>query len=180
MPLEFRKPENVEQDMLDVKLVVVGGATENDEFQVSLPSVFGRSRDSSIPLPHPLVSRLHCELFERQGQLMVRDLGSTNGTFVGSERITESVIQHGELLTIGTVTFRALLDGKIVPLSGPDLVAARAALPRDVELETVRDAVQGCDTKAMQRIDTAALKASGRLQAEEVAGGPVPKETQNS
>ena len=39
---------------------------------------------------------------------MVRDLGSTNGTFVGSEKVVESVLGPGELLTIGTVTFRAL------------------------------------------------------------------------
>jgi len=94
-------------DMLKVKLVVIGGAPEGDEFQLELPSVLGRSRDVSLPLPHPLVSRQHCELFEREGQLFVRDLGSTNGTFVGSERVTESILEHGGLLTIGTVTFRA-------------------------------------------------------------------------
>ena len=99
---------NIGQNMLDVKLVVIGGATESDEFRLKLPAVFGRSRDASIPLPHPLVSRRHCELFERHGQLLVRDLGSTNGTFVGSERVTEAVLRHGQLLTIGTVTFRAV------------------------------------------------------------------------
>ena len=61
-------------------------------------------------LPHPLVSRQHCELFEANGQLMVRDLGSLNGTFVNNQRITESPLPPGELLTIGTVTFRAMYD----------------------------------------------------------------------
>ena len=61
-------------------------------------------------LPHPLVSRNHCELFESDGKLMVRDLGSLNGTFVNNERITESPLAPGELLTIGTVTFRAVYD----------------------------------------------------------------------
>lgn len=97
--------------MLKVKLVVVGGATEGDEFQLELPAILGRSRDATIPMPHPLVSRQHCELVERGDRLFVRDLGSTNGTFVGSQRIDESVIDHGALLTIGTVTFRAHYDG---------------------------------------------------------------------
>lgn len=97
--------------MLKVKLVVVGGATEGDEFQLELPAILGRSRDAAIPMPHPLVSRQHCELVERADRLFVRDLGSTNGTFVGSERIDESVVDHGALLTIGTVTFRAHYDG---------------------------------------------------------------------
>lgn len=98
--------------MLKVKLVVVGGANEGDEFQLQLPAVLGRSRNASIPLPHPLVSRRHCELVERDDCLFVRDLDSTNGTFVGSERVEEeSVVDHGSLLTIGTVTFRAYYDG---------------------------------------------------------------------
>ncbi len=97
--------------MLDVKLVVIGGATENDEIKLELPAIVGRARDTTIPLPHPLVSRRHCELFERDGRLIVRDLGSTNGTFVGSERITESDLEHEQLLTIGTVTFRAFFAG---------------------------------------------------------------------
>lgn len=100
--------DETETDMLNVKLVVVGGAPEGDEFPVQLPCILGRSKTASIPLPHPLVSRRHCELFDKNGQLRVRDLGSTNGTFVGSERVDESTIHDGDLLTIGTVTFRAI------------------------------------------------------------------------
>ena len=112
-----RKPISyIEQDMLDVKLVVVGGATEGDEFRLELPVVLGRAREASLPLPHPLVSRHHCELFDRNGALVVRDLGSTNGTFVGSERVTEAVLAHGQLLTIGTVTLRAFYSGRCTPV----------------------------------------------------------------
>jgi pSer/pThr/pTyr-binding forkhead associated (FHA) protein len=56
------------------------------------------------------VSRQHCELFELNGQLMVRDLGSLNGTFVNNQRITESPLAPNELLTVGTVTFRAVYE----------------------------------------------------------------------
>ena len=101
--------------MLDVKLVVVGGATEGDEFRLQLPTILGRAREVGLPLPHPLVSRRHCQLVDRDGQLVVRDLGSTNGTFVGSERVTESVLAHGQLLTIGTVTLRAFYAGHPSP-----------------------------------------------------------------
>ena len=98
-----------ETDMLNVKLVVVGGAPEGDEFRLKLPCVLGRSKGASVPLPHPLVSRQHCQLDEKDGNLVVRDLGSTNGTFVGSERIDdECTLRDGDLLTIGTVTFRAV------------------------------------------------------------------------
>ena len=43
-----------------------------------------------------------------RGRLRVRDLGSLNGTFVGSKRIEDAEVPPGELLTVGTVTFRAV------------------------------------------------------------------------
>jgi predicted component of type VI protein secretion system len=72
-------------------------------------------------LPHPLVSRQHCELFETNGRLMVRDLGSLNGTFVNNERISEAALPPGELLTVGAVTFRAVysVQEASVPPDGP-------------------------------------------------------------
>lgn len=132
-------------DMLRVKLVVVGGAPEGDEFRLALPSVLGRSRDASLPLPHPLVSRMHCELFERDDRLFVKDLGSTNGTFVGSERIEESVIHHGDLLTIGTVTFRAFYDDE-------------PTLQEPNERTSQMSAV--FDTSTITRVDTEAVGTS--------------------
>lgn len=92
----------------NVKLVVVSGEVKTKELSIKLPSTIGRGRDTAVILPHPLVSRNHCELYETDGKLMVRDLGSLNGTFVNNERITESPLGPGELLTVGTVTFRAV------------------------------------------------------------------------
>jgi hypothetical protein len=108
---------------LNAKLVVVGGDVKTEEIKLRLPSTIGRGRGTSIMLAHPLVSRQHCELFEANGQLMVRDLGSLNGTFVNNQRITEAPLQPGELLTIGTVTFRAVYDS---PKAGAGKGAAPA------------------------------------------------------
>lgn len=101
---------------LNVKLVVVGGEVKTTEITLKLPSTIGRGRGTAVVLPHPLVSRNHCELFEADGKLMVRDLGSLNGTFVNNERVTEAPLAPGELLTIGTVTFRAVY----IPAGGID------------------------------------------------------------
>lgn len=97
---------------LNAKLVVVGGDVKTAEIKLRLPSTIGRGRGATIMLPHPLVSRQHCELFEDGGHLMVRDLGSLNGTFVNNERITESSLPPGELLTVGAVTFRAVYEAE--------------------------------------------------------------------
>lgn len=91
---------------MDIKLVVVKGASKPGEVDVNLPTVIGRSNDVGLPLRHALISRQHCELSELDGVVIVRDLGSLNGTFVDDERITEAELRPGDLLTIGSVTFR--------------------------------------------------------------------------
>ncbi|MBP89410.1 MAG: hypothetical protein CMJ64_22310 [Planctomycetaceae bacterium] len=90
--------------------MVVGGTVENTEIALKLPAIIGRGRSVQVTIPHALVSRHHCELDERQGQLFVRDLGSLNGTYVGDEQITEAALPPGALLTVGTVTFRAVYE----------------------------------------------------------------------
>src|SRR5205823_5330562 len=104
---------------LIAKLVVVGGDVKTTEINLKLPSTIGRGRGTSIVLPHPLISRQHCELYEAGGKLMVRDLGSLNGTFVNNQRVNDSAIAPGELLTVGTVTFRAVYEPGGSAASGP-------------------------------------------------------------
>src|SRR6476661_4478362 len=116
----------------NVKLVVVSGEVKTKELTIKLPSTIGRGRDLAIVLPHPLVSHNHCELYEAGGRLMVRDLGSLNGTFVNNERITESPIAPGELLTVGTVTFRAVYEAA-------EPVAARPGSKAGKSDKTVRE-----------------------------------------
>ena len=95
--------------MIKAKLIVVGGDAKRTEVSLKqLPVTIGRAKDASITLPHSLVSRKHCELFEENNKLCVRDLNSLNGTYLNNERITESKsILPGQLLTLGNVTFRA-------------------------------------------------------------------------
>src|SRR6185503_14294191 len=69
--------------------------------------VLGRSRRSGFLIQHSLVSRQHCELYELDGKLMIRDLGSMNGTCVNRARIDQAIeLLTGDLLTLGSVTFR--------------------------------------------------------------------------
>jgi pSer/pThr/pTyr-binding forkhead associated (FHA) protein len=93
---------------MEAKLIVVGGDAKATEINLKLPTIIGRGRGATLTLPHPLVSRQHCEIYEAEGGLFVRDLGSLNGTFIGNEPITEAPLPPGELLTVGAVTFRAI------------------------------------------------------------------------
>ena len=55
----------------------------------SLPCLIGRREDVGLTLGYPSVSGRHAELFLDDGQLQIRDLGSTNGTYVNREQLSE-------------------------------------------------------------------------------------------
>jgi pSer/pThr/pTyr-binding forkhead associated (FHA) protein len=95
---------------MDAKLVVVGSHITPNEIKLRLPVIIGRGRQATLVLPHPLVSRRHCEIVEHQGFLLVRDLGSLNGTFIDQRRIQDEILPPGGLLTLGTITFRAVYE----------------------------------------------------------------------
>jgi len=95
---------------MQAKLVIIAGSTKPQEIRLKLPAILGRGRACSIQLPQPLVSRQHCEVFADGERLRVRDLGSLNGTLVNNERITECELIDGQLLTVGSITFRVAIE----------------------------------------------------------------------
>ncbi len=98
---------------MDAKIVIVGDTSQSRHYELHLPAVIGRSRSTDVRLGNPLVSRQHCEVFEADGMLMVRDLGSLNGTFVGQTRIAGQAmpLNPGDQFSVGPVTFRAEYGG---------------------------------------------------------------------
>jgi predicted component of type VI protein secretion system len=141
-------PSIQEESMLQAKLVVVGGDAKAAEISLALPTIIGRGRDVTLTLPHPLVSRLHCELFEKNGTLHVRDLESLNGTYVDNRRIEgTSELRPDQLLTIGNVTFRAIYEigGTINVDPGVDGQAVTARTSHVIEFEQPASADAGSD-----------------------------------
>ena len=63
----------------------------------------GREGDVEILFPHPSVSRQHCELWLTEDAVLVRDLGSRNGTFVDGNEVTEAQIFTGQTLRLGDI-----------------------------------------------------------------------------
>ncbi len=133
---------------MKAKLIVVGGDAKPTEIDLTLPSVIGRGRSATVTLPHPLVSRDHCEIYLSEGRLHVRDLGSRNGTYVGIERIEDAALPAGGLLTVGTVTFRAVYEDPAVEADVDDLSFSVADSDSD-ELTVGPDAPLSSRTTAM-------------------------------
>lgn len=66
----------------------------------------GRVSDNAFEIPEASVSSHHAEILLREGEVLIRDLGSTNGTFINGEKITEAVLKPGQTLRFGTVEMR--------------------------------------------------------------------------
>jgi pSer/pThr/pTyr-binding forkhead associated (FHA) protein len=91
------------------QLVVIKGRSSSQTLKVSPEGVttVGRLDGCQIRISSSQVSRKHCELFEKKGLLLVKDLGSSNGTFVNGKKIDgQQVLEPGNMLTIGAITFR--------------------------------------------------------------------------
>ena len=83
-------------------------ASDRATFRMATGSVktIGRSTGAEFQLDAPLVSRLHCQLSATDETIEVKDLDSTNGTFVNGRRITSARLQPGDRLRVGPVELR--------------------------------------------------------------------------
>lgn len=66
-------------------------------------NLIGRSPETDFPLVHPTVSTLHCEIVLSDAGVVIRDLESTNGTFVNGQRVRETALLAGHTLRVGDV-----------------------------------------------------------------------------
>jgi len=71
------------------RVVIVEGPEKGRSVALgNAPVTFGRGPDCTMPLGDEYVSTQHARLVQHDGQWYVEDLGSTNGTYVGNERLT--------------------------------------------------------------------------------------------
>jgi adenylate cyclase len=82
--------------------------TGDQDFELAADHVYivGRAVTSDIPIFDPTISRRHAELRSVQGGVQVRDLGSSNGTFINGTRVTEGRIEPNDSVTFGKVVFQ--------------------------------------------------------------------------
>lgn len=69
-------------------------------------TLIGRSEDCDVRVPHKSVSKLHCILVKTDGLLLLRDLGSTNGTRVNGRRVRRAALLPNDTLSVAAVTYR--------------------------------------------------------------------------
>jgi pSer/pThr/pTyr-binding forkhead associated (FHA) protein len=69
-------------------------------------TTIGRVEDNAFQISESSVSSHHCEVVKQGGDLLIKDLQSTNGTFINGEQITEAVLKPGQILRLGQIELR--------------------------------------------------------------------------
>jgi hypothetical protein len=97
--------------MLQAKLKVVGGRHHGKIIPLAMRKfLIGREQDCHLRPNSELVSRHHCALWVDDFSVRVRDLGSTNGTFVNNQRVRgECVLGAGDRIRVGKLDFELLI-----------------------------------------------------------------------
>src|SRR5262245_29077689 len=79
------------------------------------PVTVGRGAECAIRSNDPRVSRMHARFFVEQGALWVEDLGSSNGIFVGPNKVSRAPVPTGEIILVGSLLIRLLPASGTLP-----------------------------------------------------------------
>jgi pSer/pThr/pTyr-binding forkhead associated (FHA) protein len=122
-------------------LVMFRNDGERRSFSISREmTVIGRRQDCDLMIPLGEISRKHCRIIREGDTLRLEDLGSSNGTFHNGKRIQETVLEAGDTIQVGPVTFVLQVDG--VPADDelkPHGKEGAAGAMDDDDLETLDD-----------------------------------------
>ena len=87
----------------------------------------GRVEDNTFQIADASVSSHHCEVHLRGSDIFIRDLNSTNGSFINGEKITEQVLKPGQILRLGQVELKLEAEGMAAASFGASATSATSA-----------------------------------------------------
>ncbi|MFH2009566.1 MAG: GGDEF domain-containing protein [bacterium] len=99
-------PEIGERDEKRGYLIALSGPNTGEMYELEGLTIIGRTSEATIALTDDGVSRIHCRLEKREdGSVVLRDAGSTNGTYVNGDRVEERVLADGDKIQIAPTVF---------------------------------------------------------------------------
>jgi pSer/pThr/pTyr-binding forkhead associated (FHA) protein len=111
----------------------------------------GRVEDNIFQIAEPSVSSHHCEILLRGNDVIVRDLNSTNGTFINGEKVIESPLKPGQILRLGQIEMRLETGEGGAPVPSGAAASAPAPSPSPAPAPSGGTAKKLDQTLVMQR-----------------------------
>lgn len=120
---------------MQVRLKVIRGASEGAEIQLPRSEfVIGRSDGCHLRPHSDMVSRRHCAFEAGESKVVVRDLGSKNGTLVNGQRIEgEQTLRMGDVIKVGPLEFEVVIDHGLSAPKRPKVKDIKDAAARTSE-----------------------------------------------
>jgi pSer/pThr/pTyr-binding forkhead associated (FHA) protein len=105
----------------------------------------GRVSDNAFEIAEASVSSHHAEITLRGNDVVVKDLGSTNGTFINGEKIEEGVLKPGQILRLGMIEMRletgdAAAAAATAPAASKKTLEQTRVIPQGIKLDELEGA----------------------------------------
>src|SRR5690349_19244099 len=117
---------------MEAQLLAVSGPLEGAVFPLDAELSIGREKTNTVPVEDRVLSRRHCLIVPERGQFNLRDLNSSNGTYVNGMPITARVLKDGDQIKAGQSLFlfthgETSLHSATIPLEMSNAHSAGAA-----------------------------------------------------
>jgi pSer/pThr/pTyr-binding forkhead associated (FHA) protein len=110
------------------KLVVLSAGLSGRKHELNVDkTTIGRVEDNTFQIAESSVSSHHCEVLLQGSDVLIKDLNSTNGTFINGEKISESVLKPGQTLRLGQIELQLETEGH--PVTVPPAPSPSAPPP---------------------------------------------------
>ena len=136
--------------MARIVLLSEGYTGRTFELKVEQTTV-GRVSDNAIEIPDGSVSSHHGEFLLRGADVVFRDLGSTNGSYLGTQQITEVTLKHGQVLRLGQIELRFESAESQPPRAPQKPPANTSVIPAGINREQLSNTGGGVKTSAFKK-----------------------------
>ena len=129
------------------KLVVLSEGFAGTSYELKVErTTIGRMDDNAFSLSDSSISGHHCEILLRGTDVVVKDLGSTNGTFINGQKTTEGVIKPGQVLRLGGIEMRLEVPGAAAPAAAKKQLDHTAVIGTGVNLKELDHGTKKVDS----------------------------------
>jgi pSer/pThr/pTyr-binding forkhead associated (FHA) protein len=134
------------------RLVVLSeGLTGRSHELKSERTTVGRVEDNTFQIPDSSVSSHHAEILLKGNDVVIKDLNSTNGTFINGQQITEATLKPSQILRLGQVEVR--LEGD-APVTKKQVLDHTQIVPQGIKLDELGQIPQPTNPKFQKKSNT--------------------------